>query len=150
MTAESGLGRRDFALLLFVCVVWALNFLMSALALREIPPFTFTLLRFVVLLLALVAFMRVPPHDQWRRLAAVSLLVGVLHFGLSFLALRLSGDLSSPAIVMQSYIPLTALLAWWVLGERFAWRTGLAIAVSFGGVLVLGFNRWCWRIRRRC
>ena len=64
----------------------------------------------------------------------------MLHFGLSFWALRLSGDLSSPAIVMQSYIPMTALLAWWVLGERFAWRTGLAIAVSFGGVLVLGFD----------
>jgi O-acetylserine/cysteine efflux transporter len=41
---------------------------------------------------------------------------------------------------MQSYIPMTALLAWWVLGERFAWRTGLAIAVSFAGVLVLGFD----------
>ena len=46
----------------------------------------------------------------------VSLLVGVVHFGLSFLALRLSGDLSSPAIVMQSYIPMTTLLAWWWLG----------------------------------
>ena len=140
MTAEATLGRRDFALLLFVCVVWALNFLMSALGLREIPPFTFTLLRFVVLLLALVAFMRVPPRDQWRRLAAVSLLVGVLHFGLSFLALRLSGDLSSPAIVMQSYIPMTTLLAWWWLGERFKWWTGLAIAISFLGVMVIGFD----------
>ena len=134
------LGRRDFALLLFVCVVWALNFLMSALGLREIPPFTFTLLRFAVLLVALIAFMKRPPRDQWPRLAAVSLLVGVFHFGLSFLALRLSGDLSSPAIVMQSYIPMATLLAWWWLGERFRWWTGLAIALSFAGVLVLGFD----------
>lgn len=134
------LGRRDLALLMFVCVVWALNFLMSALGLREIPPFTFTLLRFAVLLVALVAFMKRPPRDQWPRLAAVSLLVGVFHFGLSFLALRLSGDLSSPAIVMQSYIPMTTLLAWWWLGERFRWWTGLAIALSFAGVLVLGFD----------
>ena len=134
------LGRRDFALLLFVCVVWALNFLMSALGLREIPPFTFTLLRFAVLLVALAAFIRLPPRDQWPRLASVSLLIGVLHFGLSFLALRLSGDLSSPAIVMQSYVPMTTLLAWWWLGERFRWWTGLAIALSFAGVLVLGFD----------
>ena len=140
MGAPTALSRRDFALLLFVCVVWAFNFLMSALGLREIPPFTFTLLRFAVLLVALAAFMRVPPRDQWRRLAAVSLLVGVLHFGLSFLALRLSGDLSSPAIVMQSYIPMTTLLAWWWLGERFKWWTGLAIAVSFLGVMVIGFD----------
>lgn len=121
-------------------MVWALNFLMSAMGLREIPPFTFTLLRFAVLLLALAAFMRLPPRDQWARLAAVSLLVGVLHFGLSFLALRLSGDLSSPAIVMQSYIPMTTVLAWFWLGERFGRWTGIAIAVSFAGVLVIGFD----------
>jgi O-acetylserine/cysteine efflux transporter len=41
---------------------------------------------------------------------------------------------------MQSYVPMTTLLAWWLLGERFAWRTGLAIALSFAGVLVLGFD----------
>lgn len=140
MGVPESLSRRDFALLLFVCVVWALNFLMSALGLREIPPFTFTLLRFVVLLMALAAFMRVPPRDQWRRLALVSVLVGVVHFGLSFLALHLSGDLSSPAIVMQSYIPMTTLLAWWWLGERFKWWTGVAIAISFLGVMVIGFD----------
>ena len=140
MTPPAGLGRRDFALLLFVCVVWALNFLMSALGLREIPPFTFTFLRFAVLLIALSAFIRLPPRDQWPRLASVSLLIGVLHFGLSFLALRLSGDLSSPAIVMQSYVPMTTLLAWWWLGERFGAWTGGAIAISFSGVLVLGLD----------
>lgn len=140
MTPPAGLGRRDFALLLFVCAVWALNFLMSALGLREIPPFTFTFLRFAVLLIALSAFIRLPPRDQWPRLASVSLLIGVLHFGLSFLALRLSGDLSSPAIVMQSYVPMTTLLAWWWLGERFGAWTGGAIAISFSGVLVLGLD----------
>src|SRR3546814_9601884 len=51
-----------------------------------------------------------------------------------------SSDLSSPAIVMQSYVPMAALLAWWWLGERFAWRTALAIALSFAGVLVIGFD----------
>lgn len=140
MTPPAGLGRRDFALLLFVCAVWALNFLMSALGLREIPPFTFTFLRFAVLLIALAAFIRLPPRDQWPRLTSVSLLIGVLHFGLSFLALRLSGDLSSPAIVMQSYVPMTTLLAWWWLGERFGAWTGGAIAISFSGVLVLGLD----------
>ena len=99
MGVPTALSRRDFALLLFVCVVWALNFLMSALGLREIPPFTFTLLRFAVLLVALIAFMKRPPRDQWPRLAAVSLLVGVFHFGLSFLALRLSGVLPAQGLL---------------------------------------------------
>jgi O-acetylserine/cysteine efflux transporter len=52
----------------------------------------------------------------------------------------LAGDLASPAIAMQSYVPMAALLAWWWLGERFGWRTAMAIAISFAGVLVLGFD----------
>lgn len=131
---------RDLALILLICLSWAGNFLTSALALREVPPFLFTALRFSLLALPLLFLLKRPAPGQWPRLIAVGLLVGVLHFGLSFSALKLAGDLSSPAIVMQSYVPMTALLAWLVLGERFAWRTGVAIAVSFAGVLVLGFD----------
>ncbi|MGH8083469.1 MAG: DMT family transporter [Lysobacter sp.] len=131
---------RDLVLLLLVVLTWAINFLTSALALREIPPFLFTGLRFALLALPLVFFLKRPAKGQWPRLIAVSLCIGVLHFGLSFSALKAAGDLSSPAIVLQSYVPMTALLAWWLLGERFAWRTGVAIAISFSGVLVLGFD----------
>lgn len=134
------LPPRDLALVLIVCVVWAGNFLTSAYALKEIPPFLFTAVRLAILALALGPFVRLPPRGQWPRLLAVALCNGVLHFGLSFWALHAAGNLASPAIVMQSYVPMAALLAWWWLGERFGWRTGLAIAVSFAGVLVLGFD----------
>jgi O-acetylserine/cysteine efflux transporter len=137
---NDNMPARDIALVLLICIAWAFNFLTSALAMREIPPFLFTALRFALLAVPLVFFLKRPAPGQWPRLIAIVLCVGVLHFGLSFSALKLAGDLSSPAIVMQSYIPMTALLAWWVLGERFAWRTGIAIAVSFAGVLVLGFD----------
>ncbi|MFC4726741.1 DMT family transporter [Coralloluteibacterium thermophilus] len=131
---------RDVALILLVCLAWGGNFLTSAYALREIPPFLFTALRLALLSVVLLPFLRRPEPGQWPRLVAVCLCNGVLHFGLSFWALRMAGNLASPAIVMQSYVPMAALLAWVVLGERFAWRTGLAIAVSFAGVLVLGFD----------
>ena len=131
---------RDLILVLIICLAWAGNFLTSAYALREIPPVLFTALRFVLLAVPLLYWMKRPTAGQWPRLIAVALCVGVLHFALSFTALKLAGDLSSPAIVMQSYVPMTAVLAWAVLGERFGWRTGLAIAVSFAGVLVLGFD----------
>lgn len=135
-----GLGGRDLALVLLVCLFWAVNFLTSAYALREIPPFLFTGVRMAFLAALLAWFVKPPPRAQWPLLAAVALINGVLHFGTSFLALRMAGNLSSPAIVMQSYVPMAALLAWWLLGERFAWRTGVAIALSFAGVLVLGFD----------
>lgn len=127
-------------LVLVIVAVWAINFLTSAIGLREIPPLLFTALRFGLLLVPLVFLMKRPPPGQWLRLVAVSLCVGVVHFSLSFLALKLAGDLSSPAIVLQSYVPMTTLLAWWILGEKVGWRTSAAIALSFLGVLVLGLD----------
>lgn len=135
-----GLGPRDLALVAVICVAWALNFLTSALALQEIPPFLFTAVRLAILALLLGAFLKRPAPGQWPLLVAVALFNGVLHFGLSFWALHEAGNLSSPAIVMQSYVPMAALLAWWWLGERFAWRTAAAIATSFAGVLAIGFD----------
>jgi len=139
-TRGGGLRGRDLLLVLVINLAWAGNFLTSAFALREIPPFLFVAVRLTILLSALAWFVRKPAPGQWPLLIAVALFNGVLHFGLSFWALHLAGDLSSPAILMQSYVPMAALLAWWWLGERFGWRTGMAIAISFAGVLVLGFD----------
>lgn len=138
--AFKGLVGRDLVLVLLICLFWALNFLVSAYALEEIPPFLYTAVRVAILSLMLVWFLKPPPRDQWGRMAAVAVLNGALHFGTSFLGLKLAGNLSSPAIVAQSYVPMAVILAWWVLGERFAWRTALAITISFSGVLVLGLD----------
>ncbi|MBK6726954.1 MAG: DMT family transporter [Xanthomonadales bacterium] len=140
MSQAPALRLRDFALIALICLAWGCNFLTSAAALRELPPLMFTAMRMAVLALALLPFLRWPPRGQWRLLIAVAICNVVLHFGTSFWSLKMAGDLASPAIVMQSYVPMAALLAWWLRGERFAWRTGLAIVVSFGGILVLGFD----------
>ena len=71
---------------------------------------------------------RRPPPGQWPRLVAIALSAGVLHFSLSFWSLKLAGNLSAPAIVLQSYVPMSVLLAWALLGERFGWRTGAEVA----------------------
>ncbi|KAA2285027.1 DMT family transporter [Arenimonas fontis] len=134
------MSPRDILLVLLVCLAWAGNFLSSAHALTELPPLLFTALRLALLSVLLAPFLRAPAPGQWPRLLAICLSTGVLHFGLSFWALKLAGDLASPAVAMQSYVPMAALLAWWWLGERFAWRTGTAIALSFAGILVLGLD----------
>jgi O-acetylserine/cysteine efflux transporter len=134
------ISGRDLFLVSLICLAWAGNFLTSKLALLEFPPLLFTGLRLGLLALLLVPFLKLPPRALWPRLVLVALCNGVLHFGLSFWALSLSSTLASPAIVMQSYVPMATLLAWWFLDERFHWRTGAAIALSFLGVLVLGFD----------
>jgi O-acetylserine/cysteine efflux transporter len=129
-----------FLMILAICVAWGGNFLASAIALRHFPAFEFTALRLVVVLLCLLPFLRPVARGQRVRLVAVALLTGSLHFGLNFVSLRAAGDISSVAIALQSYIPMSALLAVVLLGERIGWRTATGIAIAFGGVLVLGFD----------
>ena len=131
---------RDIGLIAIICLTWGGNFLTSAAALRELPPLMFSALRMTLLGVVLLPFTHWPPRAQWPLLAAVVLCNVVLHFGLSFWSLKLAGDLASPAIIMQSYVPMAVLFAWLIRGERFAWRSGLAILVSFAGILVLGFD----------
>lgn len=139
----SNLGRlsgRELVLIALICLAWAGNFITSKLALQEIPPFLFTSLRLLLLCVVLGAFLKIPDRALWKRLGLVAFFNGVLHFGLNFWSIKLSHNIASPAIVMQSYVPMVTLLAWWLLGEKFHWRTGTAIAVSFFGVLVLGLD----------
>ena len=46
---ECAMPPRDLLLALLVCAAWAVNFLTSALALREVPPLLFTALRLALL-----------------------------------------------------------------------------------------------------
>ncbi len=136
----SRLPSTHLLLILIVCLVWGMNFLTSAAALREMPPLLFTSLRLAPLVVLLLPWMRWPRARQWPRLVVVAICNGVLHFGLNFWAIREAGNLSSPAIVLQSYIPMATVLAVVFLGERIGWRTWTGIGISFAGVLVLGFD----------
>jgi len=129
-----------FALVLLICLAWGGNFLASAYALQHFPPYLFTTLRLVLLLLVLFPFLRPVARGQRARLIAVAVLNGALHFGLNFWALKRAGDISSTAIALQCYIPMSTLLAVWWLGERIGWRTALGIALAFAGIVVLGFD----------
>jgi O-acetylserine/cysteine efflux transporter len=134
------IGTRDGFLIAIICVSWAGNFISTALGVKELPPILFSALRMAVLAAVLLPFLKIPPRAQWSRLMLVALNNGAIHLSLCAIALKLAGDLASPAIALQSYVPMSALLAWWLLGERFAWRTGIAIAICFSGVLILGFD----------
>jgi len=127
-------------LLLTICLLWAGNFLAAAVAMRHFEPITFTVVRFGLVLILLLVLLRRPPRAQWLRLIGCCWSMGAIHFALIFLALKRSADLSSVALLMQVYVPLSSVLAAWLLGERFGWQTGLAIGIAFAGVLVMGLD----------
>jgi O-acetylserine/cysteine efflux transporter len=123
-----------------ICIVWAGNFVAGASGMQHFSPFLFMVLRFTLLLLILLPFIRRPPPGQWIRLIAVCLLTGGMHFSLLFWALSRSEDVSTVAIVQQTYIPMAVVLAMFLMREIVGWKTLAAIFLAFLGVLVIGFD----------
>jgi len=131
---------RDLMILMVICLVWGFNFIAGAKGTQQFSPLMFMVLRFALLLTLTWPFLRLPPAGQWPRLAAAALSIGSVHFCFLFWALKRSSDVSSVAIVQQTYVPIAVLLAVIMLGETIGWRRSLAIGLAFLGVLILGFD----------
>lgn len=131
---------RDFAILVFVCLTWASNFIISKIALTElhIPPLFFSAVRFALVLLVTLPWLLPMPRPRWRMLA-VGLLMGAGGFGLVSIGL-LTASPSSAAVVTQLGVPITALLSVFMLGERISWRRGIGIALAFSGAMAVMWN----------
>jgi len=129
-----------FLLLGFICLTWAGNFLAAAWVVNQMEPLSFTVMRFLLVLALLLPLLRPPARNQWLRLLLTCWTMGGIHFALLFVALGRSTDVSSIALLMQVYIPLSTLLAVLFLGERIGWRTSLGILIAFGGVLVMNLD----------
>jgi O-acetylserine/cysteine efflux transporter len=131
---------KHLALVILVCLAWSFNFTAGAQGMQHFSPLLFMIFRFMLVLLAVFPFLRPAPPGQWLRLSMVCLLIGALHFTTMFWALARSEDVSSVAIVQQTYIPMAVLLAMLLLRERLGWRSMLAVSIAFAGVLVIGFD----------
>ena len=130
---------HDLLLALLANGVWGLNFVAIKVGVAQFSPFLFTALRFGLLALILLPFLRWVP-GQMRRIVSVALVLGVVHFSLIFFGLSRSGDVSSVAIATQLHVPFSAALAVWLLGEHLDGRRVVGIATALAGVLVIGFD----------
>ncbi|MDD2920543.1 EamA family transporter [Rhodoferax sp.] len=134
---KTTLSLRHFLLALAVVAVWGSNFVVIKLALGQMPPLLFATLRFAVVVLPMVFFLK-RPLVPWRNLAGYGLLIGVGQFGLLFVAMNghISPGLAS--LVIQVQVFFTIGLAMALAGEglqRVQW-IALALGASGLGVIV--------------
>ncbi|MFO1428656.1 MAG: EamA family transporter [Candidatus Competibacteraceae bacterium] len=126
-------------LALFTNIVWAFNFIAAKAGVEHFPPLLFTTMRFGILLLLILPFLRWVP-GRMKGVLQIAFMLGILHFGLVFAGIAASGDISSIAIATQLYVPFSALLAVIFLDERLDLPRLLGMSVAFAGVLVIGFD----------
>ena len=136
MTQVSG---RHLAVLVGICAIWGFNLIAIKAGVDRLPPIFFTLLRFVVLALAVAPFLRLR-RGEMRWLLVASICSGGLQFALMFVGISISSSMSAVAIAGQLGVPFLTLLSIAILGERVRWRRWVGILLSFAGVMVIGFN----------
>ena len=142
ISGPNGLEKNDaMSAIQIVCAVavpllWGYQFVVIKVGVTEFPPLFFLALRFLAIAVLLVPFVRRPTRQQVGPVAAISLFLGGLNFGLFYVGLGLgSGSLS--AVAYQLAPPFTVLLAWPLLAERPSFVTSAGVVLAFAGVVVL-------------
>ncbi|MEJ2816656.1 DMT family transporter [Caulobacter sp. CCG-8] len=128
--ALTGLERLAIAAII---LTWGLNNAAAKVATAELPPMMVGALRFGLAFAFLVPFLK-PPFPWSRRLAAICLLSGPIHFGIIYIAFGLAKSLSPLVVATQLWIPFTALFAWKMLGESMKPMAVAGLVVAFVGV----------------
>ncbi|MDP8256278.1 MAG: DMT family transporter [Candidatus Alcyoniella australis] len=135
------MSKRTLLILLLLNVIWAGSYSATKVLMQHAPYFLVTSLRYLAAALPLLILagrrhgLRMPPGDILR-----SALMGVSTFTLCPLLMYKGVSLSraSDAAVITAMEPLLVSLGAWIyLRERIGRRTAAALAVSFGGTIVL-------------
>lgn len=133
------LSLRHFLLALAVVAVWGSNFVVIKLGLHDMPPLLFAALRFALVVLPMVFFIRRPPVG-WRNLAAYGLFIGLGQFGVLFYAMNghISPGLAS--LVIQTQVFFTIGLAMKIAGETLKTIEWLALLLAACGLLIIALH----------
>ncbi|WP_104990163.1 EamA family transporter [Deinococcus sp. NW-56] len=135
--APSPLPARSLLLALLITFIWGVNFVVIKWSVSDAPPLLVAALRFAVAAFPAVLFVgrpQVPARILW----GYGLAVGVVQFGLLYLAVQLGMSAGVASLLMQTQAFFTALLAARFLGERITPPQMLGMALAFGGMAVIG------------
>ena len=126
-------------LALLANVGWGFNFIAGKIGADHFQPLFFTSIRFAILFLLMLPWLKPAPGYMWP-LLRVAFLLGVVHFGMMFIGLAAGANIASIAITTQLYVPFSALLALLFLKEKLTVRKTVAIVMALTGVMIIGFD----------
>ena len=131
---------RDTALAILVAVIWGTNFVAIRTGLDSVPPLLFLAVRFVVVCLPAVFFVR-RPGLPWRDLALIGLFTSLGQFALMYLALELGMPPGLSSLVLQAQVLFTVVIAALWLRERPSAVQRIGVALGGAGLLTIAAGR---------
>ena len=131
---------RDRLLAALVAVLWGVNFVAIHFSLEQYPPFFLVALRFLVLAIPTVLFVKWP-GVKLRWLLGYGLGFGILQFAFLYAGLEAGMPPGLASLVLQASAPFTVVLAAVWLRERLTLVQGIGILVAVAGLGIIAAER---------
>jgi O-acetylserine/cysteine efflux transporter len=130
---------RDALLALAIVLVWGTNFVVIRLGLNALPPLFYATLRFVFVMVPAILFLP-RPKVRLSNLALYGLCIGVVQFGLLFIAMKGQISPALASLVIQTQVFFTIGLSIWRTGEKIKPHQIGALALAVAGMGVIAAN----------
>jgi O-acetylserine/cysteine efflux transporter len=132
---------RDILLAILVTAIWGFNFVIIKWGVAEVPPLLLTGLRFAAAALPAVFFIK-RPGTALKYVAGYGIVLGVIKFGLLFVAMNIGFSASLSSLVLQLQAFFTMGFAALVLQDRPRPVQVAGALVAFGGIGLIAATRW--------
>ena len=126
------------ALAVLVTFIWGINFTFIAWALESFPPLMLTALRFFFTAVPLVFFLKPPKFNRTLFIYAIGTFV--MQYAFVFTAMHLGASAGLTALLLQTQIFITVLLAYVMLGEAVSRMQIIGMLVGVLGLGVIALN----------
>ena len=127
---------RHSLLALLVVVIWGANFVVIDAGRQDVPPLLFLALRFLVVCVPAVFFLK-PPGIGWRQLLMVGGFLSLGQFALLYLALALGMPPGLASLLLQTQVMFSLVVAALVLRERPSRRQLAGVVIGMIGLALV-------------
>lgn len=131
---------RHAALAVLVALIWGSNFVAIRVGLDDVPPLLFLAIRFAVVCLPAVFFIRRPPLP-WRDLLLIGAFISLGQFALLYVGIHLGMPPGLSSLVLQAQVLFTVVIASVWLRERPSQRQLVGVGLGAGGLVVIAVGR---------
>jgi len=126
-------------LAVLINLLWGSMFIAAVIGLREFPPILFTGIRFGLLAVLLVGFLRVP-RPLMASLFRIGLVMGAGMYLTLYLSVALADNTASIAVFSKLEVPFALLLGVILLGERMGVARVAGVCIAMIGAAIITFD----------
>ena len=134
------MNSRDSLLAALVAAIWGFNFVVINWGMHGVPPLLFAAIRFTLVVFPLVLFLR-RPNAPWRTVVTIGLFMSLGQFALLYSAMHAGMPPGLAALVLQSQVIFTIVIAAVRIRELPTRRQVIGVAVGAVGLVVVAVGR---------